>query len=87
MAKQTRDKKPLAQRMAERLNAADFGVTGRSAIGDSEGLRRAIQAATEAGGREVFLPPGTYRVCQPIVLQPKVFLRGAGWPVTRLNRR
>lgn len=60
----------------------DFGAVGNGTTDDLAAIQAAIDAATAAGGGEVFLPPGTYRVSDTVELKANVYLRGAGIETT-----
>jgi hypothetical protein len=69
-----------------------FGATGDGSTDDTDAIMRAIDAAAavsgpNSGGAEVFFPPGTYSVRQPIRSPNYVALRGAGpFPSTIVAR-
>ena len=59
------------------FRARDFGAVGDGVSNDLEALNKAIAAAKEAGGGEVYLAPGTYLVDQSLRLPGGVSLRGS----------
>lgn len=65
------------------------GVTRSSVeffVGDPQhvAIQAAIDAAANAGGGRVLLPAGSYPLGATLVLQPDVWLEGAGWRATLL---
>lgn len=58
------------------INARDYGATGGGSVDDSGALAEAIAAAAPA--RVVQLPPGIYRLAQPLVINRPVVLQGSG---------
>ncbi|HID24300.1 MAG TPA: hypothetical protein EYP14_18120, partial [Planctomycetaceae bacterium] len=69
---------------AERFDIQKFGATPDDATDDTTAILKAIQACRDAGGGEVFVPAGTYRVARqgtesPILgLPSNTTLRGEG---------
>ena len=59
------------------VTAAPFAALGDGKKDDTEAIRGALQAAAAKGGGTVFLPPGEYRVTQPLVVPEGVELRGS----------
>lgn len=50
------------------LNLADFGAAGNGQADDTAALRNAVSAVLEAGGGTVYLPAGTYRLTDTLML-------------------
>lgn len=69
----------IAQRLADVVNAKDFGARGDGVTDDAE----AINAALAAGG-VVYLPAGTYKVGAPIGIPSNTMLIGAGKGITTI---
>lgn len=70
------------------FNVKTFGAHGDGVADDSASLRAALAAAGTNGGGIVFLPWGTYRLTNCLVLPERTILRGEGrdstvlqWPV------
>ncbi len=59
------------------LVATDFGTTGNGTEDDTTALKNAVAAAV-AQKKNLYLPPGTYRLEGEIVLPPNFTLQGAG---------
>ncbi len=57
-------------------NAADFGAKGDGKTDDGPSIQKALDEAGKAGGGEVCLPAGTYRIEGSIVIPSGVTLRG-----------
>jgi hypothetical protein len=55
----------LADRFSERCNVKDFGAIGDSVTDDQAAFQSAVDAAI-AGGKSLFIPPGTYFISNPI---------------------
>jgi len=68
---------------ASYLSVSDFGATGSGIANDTTALKNAIAAAT-AQGKKLYLPPGTYRLEEEIILPPGFVLQGAGMWKTEL---
>lgn len=67
-----------AQNGEERVfNVREFGAAGDGLADDIGALTDALQAAAEAGGGVVFLPPGTYRVGESLQIPATVTLKGS----------
>ena len=71
------------------FNVKEFGASGQGKPEDFVAVRRAIQAAADAGGGTVFFPRGRYRMDGPLVLPRFVRLAGEAtelvsiyWPDT-----
>lgn len=62
---------------ASYLVATDFGATGNGTADDTTALKTAVAAAA-AQGKKLYLPPGTYRLEEEIILPPGFVLQGAG---------
>jgi hypothetical protein len=66
------------------VNVLDFGASGDGDTDDTTAIQAAIRAASDAGGGEVFVPPGRYRLAtvdrNGDLLKPRsnVSLRGTG---------
>jgi Pectate lyase superfamily protein len=56
---------------------ADFGVVGDNTIDDTAALQNAIDQASNVQ-RPLFLPPGTYRISQPLQVRKNTILLGSG---------
>lgn len=72
------------------LDVKDFGAVGDGETDDVEAIQAAIDAAHEAGGGTVFMPPGIYLIdeSQPIralLLREKTWLLGAGRNATTVR--
>jgi len=68
---------------ASYLVASDFGTTGNGATNDTKALKNAVAAAA-AQGKKLYLPPGTYRLEEEIILPAGTVLQGAGMWQTQL---
>ena len=70
----------VTQRPAERqvLDIRKFNGKGDGLADDTQAIRDALAAAGKAAPVVVFLPPGTYRTSETIMLPAGVTLRGAG---------
>jgi len=62
-------------KLAQTISIMDFGAVGDGTTNDSVAIQAAIDAASSAGGGEVFVPAGTYR-CKNIIMKSLVTLRG-----------
>ncbi|MBA1242799.1 hypothetical protein G7016_08630 [Pseudomonas japonica] len=77
--------------MATIFNVLDYGAKGDATTNDTHAIQRAINAAAEAGGGEVYLPKGTYIVSGAnvdgacLTLRSHVTLAGAGQSFTALS--
>lgn len=60
------------------FDARDYGAVGDGIADDQPAIERAINAASIAGGGDVFLPPGTYQIRRTVHLRSNVTLLGAG---------
>ncbi|RJP25903.1 MAG: hypothetical protein C4527_16290 [Candidatus Omnitrophota bacterium] len=58
-------------------NAKDFGAKGDGIADDGKAIQNALTAAKEAGGGEVYLPAGTYRIEDHLSVPSGVTLRGS----------
>lgn len=65
------------------LVATDLGATGDGITNDTVALKNAIAAAASQG-KKLYLPPGTYRLEEEIILPPGFVLQGAGMWKTEL---
>ena len=70
------------------FNVKEFGATGNGLTNDTAAIRSALDAAGKNGGGIVYLPWGTYRLTNYIVIPERTVLRGEGrdctvlqWPV------
>jgi len=59
------------------LEAAEYGVKGNGATDDTQALRAALKAAADAGGGQVRLPLGQFRLDGSLTIPSGVTLRGA----------
>ena len=59
------------------VNARTFGAKGDGLADDGDALGKAMGAAAKTGG-VVFLPPGTYRTDETLIVPSNVTLRGSG---------
>ncbi|MEW6237187.1 MAG: glycosyl hydrolase family 28-related protein [Candidatus Omnitrophota bacterium] len=57
-------------------NAIDFGVKADGAADDGPAIQKALNAAAEAGGGEVLLPAGKYRIADSLAVPAGVTLSG-----------
>ncbi len=61
-------------------NAQDYGASpSASSAVNLTAINTAITAASEAGGGMVYLPAGTYRISNTIVIKSNVWLKGDGF--------
>ncbi|MCC5839870.1 MAG: hypothetical protein JJT96_07090 [Opitutales bacterium] len=68
------------------VNVMDFGAVADGSADNTNAFREAIDAAWAAGGGAVYIPAGTYRIDQIILLhRDGVVLRGAGTGQTILT--
>ena len=67
------------------FNAHDHGAKGDGLADDTDALLAALQAAADAGGGTVTLPPGTYVVRTSLMPAEGVTLQGAGQSLTTLT--
>jgi hypothetical protein len=58
------------------VNAMDFGAVGDGKAGDDGAIQKALDTVQAAGGGEVFLPAGVYRLNKPLVVEKDVALTG-----------
>ncbi|MCM8900626.1 glycoside hydrolase family 55 protein [Caldicoprobacter algeriensis] len=61
------------------INVKDFGAKGDGVADDTAAIQAAVDAAAAAGGLEVLLPYGQYKITSSIVLKKGVTIRGVGW--------
>jgi hypothetical protein len=66
-----------------RINAKDFGAVGDGVVDDADAIRDACAAAARAGGGEVYLPAGTYRLSS--LAPPSTGVEGGHLPATSFN--
>ena len=59
-------------------NIKDYGAVGDGVVNDQAAIQAALNAATNAGGGTVFVPPGTYKINSLLVLQNNVEFTGTG---------
>lgn len=71
----------LSDRAADTLNVKDFGAKGDNATDDAAAIQAAITAGGTAGG-VVVVPPGVYKLSQPLNCASKITIQGAGTPAT-----
>ena len=77
--------------MSTPFDVRDYGAKGDGSADDTRAIQLAINAASQAGGGEVWMPPGTYRVSGPnadgacITLKSHVALIGSGQGETVLK--
>ncbi|MGC9327882.1 MAG: glycosyl hydrolase family 28-related protein, partial [Candidatus Hinthialibacter sp.] len=57
-------------------NVKDYGALGDGVVDDGPAIGRALDAAAKAGGGEVFLPAGKYRIADSLSVPSGVTLRG-----------
>lgn len=68
---------------ADIFSVKDFGATGDGTTNDTAAIQAAINAAATAGGGQVYLPPGTYRLNSGISwTASNIHLVGSGQGVT-----
>jgi hypothetical protein len=69
------------------FSARDFGALGNGIADDTAAIQAAINAATAAGGGDVFIPHGVYVVSSTLNMPSpgRVTLRGAGSQATTLT--
>ncbi|AIO30534.1 right handed beta helix region family protein [Burkholderia cenocepacia] len=60
------------------INVRTYGATGDGRSDDSPALQRAVSALNEAGGGELYFPPGTYLHSEAIAVSGRVIVSGAG---------
>lgn len=60
------------------FDVRQYGARGDGSTDDTTALQAALTAASDAGGAEVYLPPGTYRTTAALTIGSNTFLRGAG---------
>lgn len=71
-------------RAARTFDARDYGTVGDGVADDRAAINAALTAAAAAGGGEVFLAPGSYRVTGSIDVPSRCSLRGAGRGITKI---
>lgn len=70
---------------ADIFSVKDFGATGDGTTNDTAAIQAAINAAATAGGGQVYLPPGTYRLNSGISwTASNIHLVGAGQGATKI---
>ena len=67
------------------FNVKEFGAKGDGVVNDTAAIRDALAAAGKNGGGIVFLPWGTYRLTNYIVIPERTVLRGEGRDITVLQ--
>lgn len=65
-------------------NVAEFGAVGDGVTEDTDAIQAALDAASDAGGGVVYMPPGTYSV-DTLYINDDVSLVGSGMGVTILS--
>lgn len=73
----------IQDKLRETTSVKDFGAVGDGVADDTAEIQAAINAVILAGGGEVFLPPGTYKISDTLKLDTAAYtkgisLRGAG---------
>ena len=67
------------------FNAADFGAVGDGVSDDTVEIQAALNAANDAGGGVVWIPPGTYKISNSLIVYSKTNVLGAGRGATTLR--
>ncbi|MEP9403167.1 right-handed parallel beta-helix repeat-containing protein [Sphingomonas silueang] len=67
----------VSDKLRETVSIADFGAT-TAAADNVDAIQRAIDAVAAAGGGEVHVPAGTYRIGTPVLVKSGVRLAGTG---------
>ena len=57
-------------------NVIDYGAVGDGVADDTTAIQNAIDAAYAAGGGDVYLPAGTYKLTSSLILRRAVSIRG-----------
>jgi hypothetical protein len=60
------------------FNVRAFGAKGDGITDDTAAIQETVDAAAAAGGGEVFVPPGVYRLTSWVILRSHIRLFGAG---------
>jgi len=67
----------VSEKLREAVSIADFGAT-TGAADNAEAIQRAIDATAAAGGGEVHVPAGIYRISKPVMVKSGIRLVGTG---------
>ena len=67
------------------FNVADFGAVGNGVSDDTTEIQAALDAANAAGGGVVWVPPGTYKISNSLIVYSNTHVRGAGRGATTLR--
>ena len=86
IAEGTTTPRMLKDRFADVVCVKDFGAVGDGIHDDTEAVQAAMNAASNSGGKIVFIPAGTYMVSS-LTLRDGVYLEGSGFDVTKLKQK
>lgn len=64
--------------LLQAYNVKDFGAVGNENGDDSGAINAAMTAATQGSNGIIFIPPGTYRIQNPLIVPSNVVLFGFG---------
>jgi hypothetical protein len=73
-------------KMRDVVSVKDFGAVGDGVADDTVAIQAAIDALESAGGGEVHLPSGTYKITAPLTLAGQVNLIGENLWSTVINK-
>jgi parallel beta-helix repeat protein len=65
-------------KLAQYVSVKDFGAVGDGVTNDQPAIQAALNYVFGAGGGEVFVPTGDYKINAPIIVRSNTVLRGSG---------
>jgi hypothetical protein len=72
----------VQDKVREIVSVKDFGAVGNNVADDTNAFKNAISAIT--AGQWLYVPPGTYKITETLILNKQINLLGDGWDASRL---
>lgn len=73
----------VENKLSEYVSVKDFGAVGDNAADDTDAFKDAIAAIS--AGQTLYVPPGTYKLTDTLVLSKQINLLGDGWDASKLS--